>query len=147
MMLQQTLLVIKLNFSKINLRLYTFGYIAFFFFFLTTRVAFSQTINNRKTDTIWLARYENVVLKTTNGSECVCSIQNPSSSQSATISASGAAPDIVFNDSIPFNGIHILRVNQQIIALANFEGKELLIGNFSLEEIKVIVSILCMKDD
>lgn len=108
--------------------------------------AYGQDFNKHKGDTIVLSRFNYAVLKTNNGSQCICYISNSSRSQNATVVNTGATTTVTFNDGTAFNGIHTLTIQQQIIAIADFAGSNLIISNLSPYEIQVIVMILCPKD-
>ncbi|PJJ07660.1 hypothetical protein CLU83_0850 [Flavobacterium sp. 1] len=107
---------------------------------------YGQDFNKHKGDTIMLSRFSYAVLKTNNGSQCICYISNSSRSQNATVVNTGATTTVTFNDGTAFNGIHTLTIQQQIIAIADFAGSNLIISNLSPYEIQVIVMILCPKD-
>ncbi|TDQ29962.1 hypothetical protein DFQ07_0292 [Tenacibaculum caenipelagi] len=116
------------------------------FFVFASNTAFSQSITKSKLDTIVLLKNEYAVLNTNNGSQCICYINNISKAQQATVVNTGDTNNVKFNDNTPFNGIHVLTVRQQLIAVADFKGSQLIVSNLSPYDIIVIVSILCPKD-
>lgn len=122
-------------------------YATFAFLVLASNTAFSQSITKSKLDTIVLLKNEYAVLDTNNGSQCICYINNISKAQQATVVNTGDTNNVKFNDSTSFNGIHILKIRQQLIAVADFKGSQLIVSNLSPYDVIVIVSILCPKND
>lgn len=118
---------------------------AFIFCFLVAGFTYGQDSVTRQTDTLSLARFENVVLKTNNGSDCTCLINNPSRGQSITITVMGAPANVRFDNDSIFNSIHILGIQEQLIALDDFMGTELTIANLSPYESRVLIYFFCPK--
>jgi len=107
----------------------------------------AQQLVKSKVDTIILSPYEYATLGTKNGSPCICNINNLSNAQTATVVNTGDTENRTFNDSTLFNGIHILKAKQQIIAVSDFKGSQLIVSNFSPYAILILVSILCPQDE
>ena len=127
-------------------RLYT-KCIIFFCLFLFSSYTYTQTLVKAQLDTITLMQNEYAILNTNNGSQCICSINNISKAQIATVVTIGDTQNVRFNDSTLFNGIHMLAVQKQIIAVADFKGSQLTVSNMSPYKTIVIISFLCTKDD
>ncbi|MDY8137737.1 hypothetical protein [Aquimarina sp. 2201CG5-10] len=134
--------------QRINIKkgLYTL-YIALLFSVFVSSYTYAQKIVKSKLDTIVLSQYEYAILSTNNGSQCICYINNISKAQKATVVNTGDTQNIKFNDSTQFNGIHKLAIRQQLIAVADFKGSQLIVSNLSPYEIMVLVSILCPEDE
>ncbi|MBQ4819263.1 hypothetical protein [Aquimarina sp. MMG016] len=122
-------------------------YITLLFLFFACTYVNAQNSSKSKLDTVALSRNEYAELQTNNGSQCICSINNISKAQEATVVTTGDTQNIKFNDSTNFNGIHVLKTRQQIIAVADFRGSQLIVSNLSPYEVMVIVSILCPKGE
>lgn len=105
--------------------------------------SFAQENKIYQLDTLLLSQYKYTNLKTNNGSHCICSIHNISTDKKAIAVNTGAAEYVQFNDSTSFNGIHVLEVQQQIIAVANFKGSQLIVLNLSPYKITIVVTMLC----
>ncbi|PKH51752.1 hypothetical protein CXF68_14135 [Tenacibaculum sp. Bg11-29] len=115
----------------------------FFILFLVVNCLYSQELKSIKVDTLSLNRFENVVLQTNNGSDCICLINNPSSAQNAIITAMGAPEGVLFDNNSLFNGIHTLAVKEQIIALNDFKGQKLTIANLTQYAIRILIYFYC----
>ncbi|KMQ64621.1 hypothetical protein ACM46_10245 [Chryseobacterium angstadtii] len=104
-----------------------------------------QGVVKSKADTVSLSRFEFAEKITNNGSDCICSITNPSQANIATIVLTGA-PDtntICLDDNTTFNGKHILKPGQQVIAIGNFTGNKITVLNLSLLDVVIIVMLFC----
>ena len=119
---------------------------ALLFLLLVPNKASGQDTSKSKLDTIALSKNEYATLETNNGSQCICYINNISKAQQATVVNTGDTQNIKFNDSTSFNGIHVLSTRQQLIAVADFKGSQLIVSNLSPYDIIVIVSMLCPKN-
>lgn len=129
------------NLNKEGLRIHYVALFSFFFIFLSQVCA--QQLTKHQLDTLVLSRFEYAVLNTNNGSECICYIQNLSEAQNATLVNSGDQGQVKFNDSTLFNGIHVLKLREQLIAMADFRGNRLIVSNLTPYQIEILVSILC----
>ncbi|WP_131707572.1 hypothetical protein [Chryseobacterium angstadtii] len=114
-------------------------------FILVHTLAMGQGVVKSKADTVSLSRFEFAEKITNNGSDCICSITNPSQANIATIVLTGA-PDtntICLDDNTTFNGKHILKPGQQVIAIGNFTGNKITVLNLSLLDVVIIVMLFC----
>jgi hypothetical protein len=104
-----------------------------------------QGVARSKADTVSLSRFEFAQKVTNNGSDCICSITNTSQANIAMIVLTGA-PDtntILLDSTTTFNGTHTLKPAQQVIAVGNFEGKEITVLNLSLLGVVIVVMLFC----
>ncbi len=97
----------------------------------------------RSVDVQTLKMNEYVVLHTTNGTQCVCVVHNSGSTEKALVVAIGDTGNNQFDNDSSFNGIHQLKIQEQIIAIADFKGSNIIVSNYSLGEVQV--SILCQE--
>jgi hypothetical protein len=107
---------------------------------------FSQGLPRYKADTITLYRYQYTKKVTNNGSDCICSVLNPGKANLAIAAITGSPDSIRFSNAIPFNGVHILQPGQQLNAIGNFMGKQLVIMNISPMSAPLTVMIFCPDD-
>lgn len=108
-------------------------------------LAMGQGVARSKADTVSLSRFEFAQKVTNNGSDCICSITNTSQANIAMIVLTGA-PDtntILLDSTTTFNGTHTLKPAQQVIAVGNFEGKEITVLNLSLLGVVIVVMLFC----
>ena len=117
------------------------------FFILLHFVCYSsfgqQIIEPFNVDTIVISQYEYVILNTNNGTQCVCVIKNNSLSQEAVVVIIRDTQNSFFDNGSALNGIHLLKIKEQLIAIADFKGSQIIVSNFSSNNESVIVSILC----
>lgn len=112
-------------------------------FILSHALAMGQGMTKSKADTVSLSRFEYAQKLTNNGSDCICSITNTSQANIAMTVLTGAPDTIQMDNAETFNGIHSLKPGQQVIAVGNFEGKEITVLNLSLMNVVILVMLFC----
>jgi hypothetical protein len=127
----------KVKFAN-QLRFFTF-----LIFTLGCIQAFCQGTTKHKADTLSLTPFEYAKKNTNNGSDCICSITNPNTANIATVVVTGAPDSMKLNSTIVFNGTHVLTPGQQIIAVGNFMGKQLIVMNLSVMKVAITVMLFC----
>lgn len=115
----------------------------FLLFILGHTLAMGQGLARFKADTVSLSRFEYAQKLTNNGSDCICSITNISQANIAMTVLTGAPDTIQMDNGETFNGIHSLKPSQQVIAVGNFEGKEITVLNLSLMNVVILVMLFC----
>ncbi|MEM9023502.1 MAG: hypothetical protein AAGB22_07155 [Bacteroidota bacterium] len=84
-------------------------------------------------------RFDAVDLETNNGSDCVAYLSNQSE-QTITAVNIGAPQQLTFDNDSLFNGIHVLLPGEQLIAVGNFEGKQ--VNTLNLSPYAVVLEVL-----
>ncbi len=102
-----------------------------------------QIVNPYNVDAIVVSQYEYAVLNTNNGSQCICVVKNNSFAEEAIVVIIGDGTQSLFDNDSSLNGIHILKIKEQIIAVSDFKGSQIIVSNFSSNNESVIVSMLC----
>lgn len=116
---------------------------AFFLLFFITGSSVGQITGTGTMDTVSIAQYQYVTLHTNNGSQCICLIKNTNAGQLAKVTNTGDTNSSQFDDTTSFNGIHTLQAEEQIIAVADFKGSQLIVTNTTSYPIIILVGILC----
>ncbi|WP_430409952.1 hypothetical protein [Kordia sp.] len=111
--------------------------------FVCCQVFSQHIIKHSKVETVLIYQYEYIVLSTNNGTECICTIKNTNNSQEVIVTIIGDTQNTFFNNNSRLNGIHVLSVKEQIIAISNFKGSQIIISNFSINDAPVFIGFLC----
>jgi hypothetical protein len=60
--------------------------------------------------------------------------------------SSGATPELKLDNDSLFNGKHVLKPGEQLVAFNDFKGATLYVNNLTPYQIKVLISIFCPGD-